>query len=446
MRRIVITYRPIGEIKPHPRNARTHSDAQVNQIALSIVTFGFTNPILVNEQLQIIAGHGRLEAARQLELAEVPVIQLTGLSDAQQRALMLADNKIALNAGWNEQIVFEELNYLESPEVEFDIEVTGFSTPEIDQIIGLPDEPVEDPVDKVPAIDRSQPATTATGDVWLLGQHRMICADALNEATYAALMQGEKAQQVITDPPYNVPVDGHVSGLGKTTHAEFAMAAGEMSPQEFIAFLIKVFLLMVANIVDGAIVMGFMDWRHIGEMLKAGEEAFTALKSICVWNKTNAGMGSLYRSQHELVFVWKYGHKPHVNNVELGKHGRYRTNVWTYAGANAFRRGRKEDLETHPTVKPIAMIMDAIKDCSDRNGLILDPFGGSGTTLLAAERTGRRARLIEIDPYYVDATIARFEKLTKASARLEGTDETFAAVKQRRRKERSGGAGTEDAA
>lgn len=221
---------------------------------------------------------------------------------------------------------------------------------------------------------------------------------------------------VITDPPYNVKINGHVSGLGQTHHREFAMASGEMSQSEFTVFLQTAFEMMNANSLEGALHFAFMDWRHMPEILAAGLKVFSDLKNLCVWNKTNGGMGSLYRSKHELVFVFKNGTTSHINNVELGRHGRYRTNVWDYAGANSFKRSRQSGLETHPTVKPVAMIADAIKDCSHRNGLILDPFGGSGTTVIAAERTDRRACVIDLDPYYVDAAVARWSKLTGRTA------------------------------
>ena len=237
---------------------------------------------------------------------------------------------------------------------------------------------------------------------------------------------------MFTDPPYNVAIDGHVCGLGRVRHREFAMGCGEMSEAEFTAFLEAVFDLLAENTVDGSIHQICMDWRHMGEMLAAGRTVYSELKNLCVWNKTNAGMGSFYRSKHELVFVWKAGTAAHINNFELGQHGRHRTNVWDYAGVNTMRAGRLEELAMHPTVKPVALVADAIKDCSRRGGLVLDPFGGSGTILIAAERTGRKARALEIDPHYVDVAVRRWQAYAGKSAVLAGSGETFETIADRR--------------
>jgi DNA methylase len=240
-----------------------------------------------------------------------------------------------------------------------------------------------------------------------------------------------RAQIVFTDPPYNVPISGHVGGLGAIQHREFAMASGEMSPAEFTAFLQSVFGHLAAYSVDGAIHFQCMDWRHVSEIMAAGTAAYTDLKNICVWAKNNGGMGSLYRSQHEFVFVFKSGTAPHINNVELGKHGRYRTNVWNYAGVNSFG-GDRADLTLHPTVKPVAMVADALRDCSHRKGNVLDAFVGSGTTLIAAEKTGRRGYGIEIDPAYCDVTVRRLLAVCGLEAVLEVTGQPFAEVEAER--------------
>ena len=221
---------------------------------------------------------------------------------------------------------------------------------------------------------------------------------------------------VFTDPPYNVPIDGHVSGLGSVKHREFAMASGEMSETEFTKFLTDVLGNLAKFSADGAIHYVCMDWAHLRELLNAGHAVYDELKNICVWAKTNGGMGSLYRSQHEMVAVFKSGTAPHINNVELGRHGRYRTNVWTYAGMNTFGAERDEALAMHPTVKPVALVEDAVLDCSDRNGVVVDAFLGSGTTLIAAESAGRRCFGLELDPEYVDLIIRRWQKMTGESA------------------------------
>jgi DNA modification methylase len=416
------------DLEPYARNARTHSVKQIAQIAASIRTFGFNNPVLIDKHNVIIAGHGRVEAAKLLGLETVPVIRLEHLSEAEKRAYILADNKLAEKAGWDAEILAIELQNLIDLDLDFDISVTGFDMPEIDVLIGDLDATSQkpDPADAVPEV--TGPAITRPGDIWQIGPHRLICADATSPETYARLLNGEKAQLIFTDPPYNVKIDGHVSGLGKVRHREFAMATGEMSEAEFAGFLTVVFANLADAAIDGAIHFIAMDWRHMAEVLAAASDTYAELKNLCVWSKTNGGMGSLYRSQHELFFVFKSGTAPHINNVELGKHGRYRTNVWSYAGANSFNATRDDDLAMHPTVKPVALVMDAILDCSRRNAIVLDAFAGSGTTLVAAHKTGRRGYGIELDPHYCDVIIQRMAKIAKLEVVLIGAGQTFATV------------------
>ncbi|MCH2547125.1 MAG: site-specific DNA-methyltransferase [Alphaproteobacteria bacterium] len=408
-----ITHVPITALKPYERNARTHSDRQIQQIANSIKKFGFLNPVMIDGNHRILAGHGRVEAAKRLQLKTVPVVQSTHLSEDEMRAYILADNRIAQNAGWDRKILAIELQHLSVIETDIDVAITGFMTPEIDVII---DDScaaaVDSEDDEIPPADESQPAVTKLGDIWHLGKHRLICGDSLDARTYQALMHDSKAHMVFTDPPYNVPVDGHVCGSGKIKHREFAMASGEMSKEQFTGFLSKAFEHLVSFSTNGSLHFICMDWRHIGEMVASADGAYTELKNLCVWAKDNGGMGSLYRSQHELVFVFKNGTERHLNNVELGKHGRYRTNLWSYPGVNTMRKGRLEDLEMHPTVKPVAMVADAIKDCTKRGELILDVFAGSGTTVIAAEKTQRIARAIELDPLYCDVILKRWRNFT----------------------------------
>lgn len=420
-----LVVRAISQLKPYARNARTHSKKQIKQIAASIEQFGFTNPVLVSDCGDIIAGHGRVEAAKLLGMSSVPTIALSHLSDAERRAYILADNKLALNAGWDRDILAIELQGL--IDLEFDLELTGFSIAEID--FALDDAKAADPVaneadeDLVPPI--SDVPITRRGDVWMLGRHRLICGDARSEDDLAALMAGERADMVFTDPPYNVAIDGHVCGLGAVHHREFAMASGEMSEEQFTGFLRQSLGTMASHMRDGAIAFVCMDWRHMGEMLAAGNAVFTELKNLVVWNKTNGGMGAFYRSKHELIFVYKLGTAAHTNSFGLGETGRYRTNVWDYAGISSIGKDRAEELAMHPTVKPVAMVADAIRDCSRRSEIILDPFGGSGTTLIAAERTGRVARLVEYDPLYCDTIVRRWQQLTGKSARLEASGVAF---------------------
>lgn len=426
MAKLEIIYRGTGDLRPRSTNPRTHTKKQLEQVAASIQRFGFTNPVLIDEEDGIIAGHGRVEAAKLIGMSKVPTVRLANMSEADIRAYVIADNRLAENAGWDRELLGLEFKYLSELDLEFDVTITGFDAPEIDVLIDelSLDGDGEDPADNVPE-PIAGPTVTHPGDIWRIGPHRLICGDATRAETYAALLGSEKAAMIFTDPPYNVPISGHVSGLGNVRHREFAMACGEMSSIEFTGFLTTVFGHLVSSSVDGAIHFQCMDWRHMGEILAAGDAAYTELKNLCVWAKTNGGMGSLYRSAHELVFVFKSGTTPHINNVELGRHGRYRTNVWTYAGANSFGASRDEDLAMHPTVKPVAMVADAILDCSRRKDIVLDAFAGSGTTLVAAHRTGRRGYGLEIDPTYCDVIIRRMRETCGLEAVLDADGRSF---------------------
>jgi hypothetical protein len=423
MNDLTITYQTVMALLPRKSNPRTHFKQQITQIAKAIARFGFTNPILVDDSNGIVAGHGRIEAARLAGLETVPTVRLAAMSEADIRAYVIADNRLAENAGWDRNLLGLELQYLNDLKIDFDVTLTGFELPEIDILIGeLSADMEDDPADAHVEVAVG-PAVSRLGDVWQIGAHRLICGDSTLAETYGKLLGAERAQMVFSDAPYNVPIAGHVGGLGAVQHREFAMASGEMTPTEFTAFLASVFGHLVSYSVPGAIHYQCMDWRHIKEMLAAGT-AYTELKNICVWAKNNGGMGSLYRSQHELVFVFKVGSASHINNVELGKHGRNRTNVWNYAGANSFGADR-EDLNLHPTVKPVAMVADAIKDCSHRKGIVLDPFAGSGATLIAAERTGRRGYGVEIDAHYCDVIIRRLHAVCGLTAILKATGDDF---------------------
>jgi DNA modification methylase len=429
----VLEARSPSDLRPYSRNARTHSRKQVRQIADSIERFGFTNPVLVSDDGEIIAGHGRVEAAKLLGLRTVPTLQLSHLSAEERRAYVLADNKLALNAGWDQDILAIELQAL--IDLDFDVSLTGFSLAEVDFTLDAARE--RDPEappgveDEIPAM--AAEAVTRMGDVWVMGRHRLICGDARQPADYARLLGEEKVDLVFTDPPYNVPIDGHVCGSGRIRHREFAMGVGEMSQDAFTSFLADALKPMAASCHDGAIAFVCMDWRHMTELLNAGAQVFSGLKNLCVWNKTNGGMGTFYRSKHELVFVYKVGTAPHMNTFGLGDTGRYRTNVWDYAGISSMGATRGEDLAMHPTVKPTAMVADAIRDCSKRGDIVLDGFGGSGTTLIAAETCGRAARLIEFDPHYCDVIVRRFERLTGKRAALQATGALFDDVLAERR-------------
>ncbi len=423
-----IVMRAPGDLKPAIRNARTHSRKQIGQIAASIERFGFTNPVLVDDEHRILAGHGRVAAAQQLGLREVPTLCLGDLSPDERKAYALADNKLALNAGWDQELLALELEELIASD--FEVELTGFSLAEIDFTLDAAAEASttsgDEPVDYIPA--RQERAVSQTGDCWQLGRHRLVCGDAREPQDYQSVMQGEQAQIVFTDPPYNVPIDGHVCGSGRVHHREFAMATGEMSQSEFVRFLSATLAATLQHIASGTILYVCMDWRHMRELCEAGDEIGLELKNLVVWNKTNGGMGTFYRSKHELIFVFKHGDAPHVNSFGLGETGRYRTNVWDYPGISSQSATRNDELAMHPTIKPVALVADALRDCSRRGEIVLDPFAGSGTTLIAAEQTGRIARVIEYDPLYCDTIIRRYEACTGKQAIHGNTGKSFEAM------------------
>ncbi len=420
---------PLSDLKPFANNNRVHTVANVSKLKASVAQFGFVTPILVDGKGVIIAGHGRFEAAKALGLKTVPTVVAGHLSAAEVRALRIADNKLAELSEWNEaalQIEFAELMDLSLAEgLEFDLDITGFEVPEIDIIIGGAGDADDAPAETVMEPDSAKPAITRPGDLWILGGHRLLCGNSLEEDSYTRVLDGEVPAMVFTDPPYNVPVQGHVRSGNGGDHREFAMASGEMSDSEFCVFLTTFLEHLHSTLKPGGIAMACMDWRHVGDLIAAGKASGFDLINLCVWNKTNGGMGSLYRSKHELVCIFKKPGAPHINNVELGKHGRNRTNVWDYAGVNSFGKGREADLADHPTVKPTALVADAIMDVSHRGDIVLDAFGGSGATLLAAVQTGRKACLIELDPLYVDVTIRRWQAMTGGKAVHAASGEAF---------------------
>jgi DNA modification methylase len=424
-----IVYRLTEELKPDPANPRRHTKKQIRQIAQSIKTFGFNVPILVDGNGNIIAGHGRYFACLLLGITEVPTLCLDHLTPEQVRAFMIADNRLSEISTWDDRLLAQQLKDLSLHGLDFSVEVTGFEMGEIDLRIASLDEPPErddDPADVVPKV-ADGPAVSKPGDLWVLDRHRVLCGNALDAAAFGALIGGERAAMVFTDPPYNVPIDGHASGLGAIHHRSFPMASGEMDSAQFTAFLADALRNLASCSAEGALHYVCIDWRHVAELLAAAHGVYGEVKNLCVWVKDNAGMGSLYRSQHELVFVFKHGSHEHHNNVQLGRFGRSRSNVWRYPGGNSFGRCTEEGnlSALHPTVKPVAMIADAILDCSVRADIVLDGFLGSGTTLIAAERTGRRCYGLELDLAYVDTIVRRWQKLTGGSARHGASDRSF---------------------
>src|SRR5438128_9032804 len=379
-----ITWVAIGDLRPFPGNPRHHPEDQIARLMRSIDRV-WTNPILIDETRTILAGHARLEAAERLGRREVPTLTIAGPSAAEKRAVVIADNRLPEQAVWDFDLLRE--HFKELIDLDFDVELTGFSTGEIDLMLdGKPAPGATDPADHLTGCEDG-PAVSQPGDLWELGRHRLICGDALRDTAYQALLQGELAQMVVTDPPYNVRIKGHAVGRGKTRHREFTMATGEMSEEAYTAFLASFIRHAIAFSTDGSIHYLCIDWRHLPELLAAARPLYADWKNLLVWNKTNAGQGSFYRSKHELVGVFKNGAAPHINNFGLGAQGRHRANVLDYPGVNSLHPARRGDLDLHPTVKPVGLVAELIRDCSRRNALILDPFGGSGTTILAADRT-----------------------------------------------------------
>src|SRR5262245_14402269 len=412
----------IDKLTPNGRNARTHSRKQIRQIADSIKAFGFVVPLLIDDDGVIIAGHGRYAAAKLLDLKQVPAIKVQGLSEAKRRALALADNKIGENAGWDRERLAIELPALAEILVMegLDVSITGFSPVEIDQLTVDFEEDASDPDDAIDPEWTTAAPVSEPGDLWQLGSHRLLCGDARNADHVARLMGGAHAAMAFLDPPYNVRVRDIV-GRGQVKHTEFAMASGELSRSDFVAFLKSTLAQAAAVSRDGAVHYVCMDWRHLGELIEAGGMIYGDMLNLAVWVKSNAGQGSFYRSQHELIGIFRVGQVAHLNNVELGRHGRSRSNV----GINTFRAGRLDELQSHPTVKPVALVADAIRDCSRRGDIVLDLFGGSGTTLLAAERVGRRAYTLEIEPRFVDVAIKRWQTFSVKDAICAETGLSF---------------------
>lgn len=399
---------PISALRLNVRNARRHGAKQIAALKAIIEQVGFVQPLLIDETSTIIAGHGRLEAAKQLGYRELPTIRISHLTPDEIRTLALADNRIAELATWDEVVLADEFKELIEHDLEFSLaDVTGFEAPVIDRLVYGDDFAASDAADGVlPPLPAK--AITRLGDIYDIGSHRLICGDARDGVVLEALMRGELATQVIADGPYNVAIDGHVSGKGRVRHREFEMASGEMSVEQFTDFNREWLAGVRAVSADGALVYAFMDGMHLGELLNGARQAGLDLQCVCAWAKTNAGMGSLYRSQVEHVAVFKCGDAAHINNVALGRHGRHRTTLWSYPGYNSFGKERDAALAHHPTVKPVGLIADAILDASARGDIVLDPFLGSGSTIIAADRTGRRGYGVELDPLYVDAALDRF--------------------------------------
>jgi DNA modification methylase len=429
MTQLLITYVLLSALLLDPKNPRVHTPRQVRQISRSLQTFGFIVPILVDVSYRIIAGHGRYLAAQLLRMTEVPIIMIEHLTPAQLRAFQIADNALAENSDWAKVQLGLNLKELSVENIEL-LEITGLDTTVMDlAILNLESQPSgdEDPADQI--LERiGKKYVSKIDDIWTMNKHRLMCGDARNLTHFRRLVGKRRAHAAFADVPYNVRIAGHVSGNGRMVHREFAMASGEMNSAGYTEFLVESLSPLATFCIDGSLHFVCIDSQHVGEVLAAGREVYDCLKALCVWVKDNAGMGSLYRSQHELIAVFKNGTAPHRNNVELGRHGRSRTNVWRYPGANSFSGRNTEEgnlLALHPTVKPVQLVADAILDSTARGDVVIDSFMGSGTTLIAAERTGRICFGMEIDPLYVDVAIRRWQRHTGGHAVHAATGERF---------------------
>lgn len=402
------------------KSLRKHYRKQLQKIINAIKKFGFTNPLLVDKQLRIIAGELRLLAAKELGMKQIPVIILEDLTDEEAEAIRILDNRIAEDSEWNYENLQEVIENLGKFDICF--EDLGFETVDYDKIILFNDSSEKEVhnSDKEDEnwLEANIPKRANKGDLWRLGDHFIYCGDSRLASSFGIVLQNEEAKIVITDTPYNSKINGQVCGLGKIKHEEFEMASGEMSDSEFGEFISQFMQNLTQFSVDGSLSYLFIDWRNLYILLNQGYKYYSELLNIAVWNKETGGMGSFYRSKHELVAIFKKGKAKHQNHIQLGKNGRYRTNVWDYPGISATNPKSLELLKLHPTVKPVALLHDILLDASSKNDIVLDCFGGSGSTLLAAERCKRRARLIEINPRYVDVCIYRWEKETGKKVKL----------------------------
>lgn len=410
----------ISQLVPHSQNPRKHSKKQIQQIAQSIKEFGFRVPVLIDINNQLICGHGRVEACKLLGIDQIPAIRADDFNEAQIRAYMIADNRLTENSEWDNALLAENFKILSDLALDFDLEITGFDYGDIEKLLMEEEEQSNEDEAPIPNI-ADTPAIARSGDVWILGKHRIICGNSLEAETYAALFPSQtKAAIVFTDPPYNLPARD-IGKTCETSHGDFAMGSGEMTPAEFTSFLSTILSHLKENSKSGSIHYICMDWRHASELISAGNRVYDEWKNLCVWTKTTGGMGTFYRSQHELIFVFKSGQGKHQNHFKLGEHGRYRSNVWSYPSVMHLNEkdGDKcgsDALRLHPTIKPVALIEDVLRDCSRRNEIVLDSFLGSGSTLIAAEKTQRVCYGIEVSPRYVDVAIARWQDWTGQEA------------------------------
>jgi DNA modification methylase len=412
--------RAVAELRAPQRNVRKLDKLHQAEIASSIAELGFAAPVIITPAGEVIDGMNKVEAARAMGVAEVPCVEVAGLSPARVKLLRTALNRLGEKGGWDFEelkVEFEEL-VLENAPISF----TGFSEQEIDILLEGP--VADEKANAYPDAGTDVPPVSKEGDLWLLGRHRVLCADATKPESYARLFgDTPPARAVFTDPPYNIKIDGFAVGAEK--HKEFVAASGEMSDEEFTIFLADFLIASARHLTDGGILYACMDWRHGEHVYRAARAAALSVMNVVVWSKGNGGLGGLYRSAHELVFVLKKGNGPHINNVELGKHGRDRTNVWSYPGANRRGSSANAQAKNHPTPKPVELVADAMLDVTHCKDVVLDPFLGSGTSVIAAEKTGRTAYGLELDPHYVDVIVRRYQDYTGLPARHAETGRLF---------------------
>ncbi len=410
MENIKLEFLAPGEIKPRIRAYRKHSPKQVDLIARSLKERGCIEPVLVDSQNRIVCGEAVVAAAGQIGLNRLPVVRAGHLSDDQLRAYAVAANRLAEYAGYDEELLGQEISDIADLLADYDLAGLGFEAAEIDNYLGITSLERDAAAEVVPPLAPNA-RVSAKGDLWIIGDHRLLNDDALVPANYSRLLDGRLAQLVLSDVPYNLS-GKTISGSGKIKHGDFIQGAGEMSRAEFTRFLTSAMRCMRGASIDGSIHMIFMSWHYLLEMLRAGAIVYDELKAICTWIKQQGGQGAFYRSQTEFIAVFKNGDEKHINNIMMGRFGRNRTNAWNYAGMNTATKARDELLAMHPTVKPLDLLEDAILDCSNLRGIVLDPFVGSGSTIIAAHRTGRVGYGMDLDPLYADVALRRIRAAT----------------------------------
>lgn len=430
-----IVRRAIDSVRPAGARARVTTPEQLERVIKSIRQFGLVTPILIDAEDRIVSGHVVWEAAQKIGSETIECLVVDHLDDAELKALSLALNRIAETGDWNLDTLREVMIEIRSADI--DLTTTGFTLQEFDQITLAPSPSSQDEEDCAEVEFKDETPVSRIGDLFQLNDHRLLCGDALEAESYRQVLGGRMAHCTFSDPPYGCKIEGFVSGLGKHKHKDFVMASGEMDDAQFIEFL-ETYLTHCRTFTSkGAVTFACMDWRQIDKLLAAGAQAGFNRNNIVVWNKGSGGMGSLYRSAHELIAVFCNGKSPATNNVELGRHGRDRSNLWSYPGANRRGSSANHALADHPTPKPIELVEDALLDITRPGDVVLDPFSGSGTTLIAAERCGRITCGIELDPQYVDRTIRRWERMTGHEVIHVESGMTFTELMTERQKERN---------